>query len=283
MTTLEKENNDYENIIKEKINVNMLKYIKNSHYDETIYNYFTSGIYYKVNFENIICKMTNQKKMVESISGEVIGIFDINLNDEKSDSSYKLYDDLHMGNKYFYPFLRICEETLRFFTLLYHDMIKFIESNESYYIYYPLRYLGKFNEEKTEGHRALIIIDKKNKTVKLFDPNVVPTFFNKIKKNTNRLIEDMLFYYYKNINYEYIYIKKWRQVNHSTRLNGKPNITKKYDLGICGPICIFIAHYISLTNESVDSIIKNLLDLPSDILRLMFYNYQSNIYSIMIE
>lgn len=293
------ENNAEINALMESI----MPYMGDGICDEDIHETVSSVTIKYENLGKILEYITNQKKyIVSEFSKYTINIMKKNIETFVDSEMYAPNFACIVSNG----------ETITLEMPSIDQFIDFIDLNKNNkYIYLPLRFYNRI----TCGHIGAIIIDQKEKTVYLFDPNGKTTYFDDVialyfEKNmkseidsgqissdlkkemyidSQSMIDDLINKYVDDVNMiynkNYTYIRSTVWNPHEYCLNKKLPETYVMPSGNCAIITLLMIHLLHSTEKDMYDLFSNLGQLNDNILLEIINGYSVGMseitYSIM--
>lgn len=142
-------------------------------------------------------------------------------------------------------------------------LVDYIRKSKNRYLFLPIHYGC---ETYNYGHRAVMVIDKKEKHVYLLDPNGIPSYFNTVLElQLENSIEFFLDYYIRQLNdvfsmdYKYIHTNIWNP--SKIVLNNTSNV--QMSRGDCLTISLMICQLINnleMAPGNIYELVKMLTD-----------------------
>lgn len=281
------DNKDYLN----EIDIGIKIFNKNvaSKFTEKIYKFFINIYFF--HYDSLLFR-TCKQPFINSFTGYEFGSYSMQFKNNNN-NKIKYSKNNYTGNKddintisTIRSILNIDDNNIIWSTLYIHSLKKYIDKignigNSNIFI--PIS--CKSNNDKYTNHVILLIINKKNKNVYLFDPNGRTNYLKKMCKeyekypNINICFEKLLSDYFKIIDYNYIFINYWYSSNFKSMNTNIGKNMKEFAQGCCSAWIIFIAQYIHVHNTDLPNLINNLSKLSYEELNNVIYNYQTYLYN----
>lgn len=135
------------------------------------------------------------------------------------------------------------------------------------------------------GHRSAIMIDNKEMTIQVLDPNGSNDYFNDMfNKEMDLEIENLLKNYFNELkkyglNYKYIYSYEWNP--EQLCINHDDKFTKYANNGHCSVLTIIIANLISVLQLKPISVYQMLNDLSKEELSYVVTSYTTGLSTLV--
>lgn len=154
---------------------------------------------------------------------------------------------------------------------LYETLI----SNSNKYVFIPLHMtIDTFDK----GHATILIFDKSDKSCRLFDSNGMNGY---IKSKIMDLLLDTyidIFNLCHDETYTYISHEIWMENKKDYILNRNSLKTDNIDAGHCMIFTLLIPHLLTITNYSLNTIIKEINKLDKEVLLIIIMSYTQMAY-----